>query len=132
MEEVRQVIRAELAKGLQSLGINPDLRKLHLGFPTTDTTSDSATRSYSVIDQVTLSSIHPTMFAPIVIPRSLYPWLVPLPLLGMVGTPLDFRIFHTPPTPHLSCKCLPGPSGNQRNLRIVLGVPQRMLILGRP
>ena len=132
MEEVRQALRAELTKGLRSLGINPDFHRLHLGSPATDATSDSTTQSYSVIDVATSSSIPLTMSAPTIIPGSPISVANTPSAAGNVGTPLDFRIFHMPLMLNLHRKCSTQLSGNQSNLRVSLGVPWRASILGRP
>ena len=65
IEEIRQAIRAEFAKGLKSLGINLDLHKLDLGLPTTDATSDTVTHSHSVIDLCNPPSVPPIFSSPI-------------------------------------------------------------------
>ena len=59
-EEVHQATRAEFAKSLRSVGINPDLYRLHLGTPLPSAQSDKATPFYSVIDLVT-SNISPAL-----------------------------------------------------------------------
>ena len=113
VEEVRQAIRAEFAKGLKTLGINPDFHRLSMGSAVTNAESNSATHSYSVIDLVTSSTSSSIMVGPAIIPGSLISVAIPLPMLGMVGVPQDFRIYRIPHTLRRPLRCLPRCTRNQ-------------------
>ena len=70
LEEVRQIIRAEFARGLKGVGISPKPHRLHLETPIPSAQSDRATQSHSVINLVTSSTNTPSLSEPVIIPGS--------------------------------------------------------------
>ena len=132
VEQVRQAIRAEFAKGLKSLGINPGFHRVHLGSPTTNAESNSATRSHSVIDSVTSSTISPMLSEPTIILGSPMSVASAPSHAGNGGSApglLHLSQFTTATSPP---RMSPQHIGNPKNLHASLGISRRMSILGHP